>query len=134
MAVFDWMEAAKAELNDSPAFRKLGSIDLRLAFKSGKHCNLVHFHGFEIGDIKSIDPDVPFAEAEVMVEMSTRNWNSYMRKRSLSRIQTLLSMDVDRPIVTASNPLNRRLFDRYHRSIQAFVDAGAQWTAHRANV
>lgn len=134
MAVFDWMQPAREQLNSSSGFRQLGSVDIRLAFKSGKNCNLVHFHGFEIGDIKSIDPDVPFAEAEVMVEMSTRNWNSYLRKRALSRTQTLLSMDVDRPIISASNPLNRRLFDRYHRSIQAFVDAGAQWNAHRANV
>lgn len=134
MAVFDWMEPAKLEVNGSEAFRKLGSVDIKLAFKSGKHCRLVRFNGFEVGDIHPIHPDRPFVEAEVMVEMSTRNWNSYMRRRALKTSQTLQSVNVDRAIITASNPLNRLLFDRFHKSIQAFVDAGAQWSAKRANL
>ena len=134
MAVFDWMEPARAEVNDSTDFRKLGSTNVKLAFKSGKHCNLVEFHGFQIGEIRPIDPDIPFAEAEIMIDMPTRSWNVYRRKRALGRIQTLLSMDVDKSLITASNPLNRRLFDRFHKSIQMFVDAGANWNAHRANV
>ncbi|MCY4655302.1 MAG: hypothetical protein OXC80_00645 [Gammaproteobacteria bacterium] len=134
MAVFDWMEPAKEEVNSSSEFRKLGSVDIRLAFKSGKHCNLVHFHGFEVGDIKSLDPDLPFSEAEVMVEMSTRNWNSYMKQRAIRTTHSLQSVDVDKSIISASNPLKRRLFERYQRSIQAFVDAGAQWNARRANL
>ena len=134
MAVFDWMEPAKAEMNESESFRKFGSLDVRLAFKSGKNCKVVQFRGFQVGEIKTVDPDMPFVDADVMIEMTTRNWNSYMRKRALKRMHSLQSMDVDSNIITASNPLNRRLFDRYQKSIQAFVDAGAQWNARRAHV
>ena len=134
MAVFDWMEPAKEIVNASTEFRKLGSVDIRLAFKSGKHCKLVHFRGFKVDTITPMDPDTPFAYAELLIEMPTRNWNSYLRRRSLKRAPSLSSMNIDRVLVTASNPLNRRLFERYHKSILAFVDIGAQWAASRANV
>ena len=134
MAVFDWLLPARDFVNESPEFRKFGSVDFKLALKSGKHCKLVHFHGFAVGEIRDLDPDMPFAEADLMIDMPTRAWNSYLKKRSVRRGETLQSLDLDKQVISAGNPLNRRLFDRYQLSIQAFVDAGANWIPRRANV
>ncbi|MCY4014414.1 MAG: hypothetical protein OXG82_17050 [Gammaproteobacteria bacterium] len=125
MAQLDWLPGAQAALNDDPAFRKLGSTDLVLGLKSGRAVRRVVFEAFEIASVDETD-EAALRDCEIVIEMSPREWTNYLRRRAKGTGPTLMSLDLDRDIVRASNPLDQLKFDRYHLSLQALVDQGAQ--------
>ena len=125
MAQLDWLPGAQAALNDDPAFRKLGSTDLVLGLKSGRAVRRVVFEAFEIASVDETD-ETALRDCELVIEMSPREWTNYLRRRAKGTGPTLMSLDLDRDIVRASNPLDQLKFDRYHLSLQALVDQGAQ--------
>ena len=125
MAQLDWLPGAQAALNDDPAFRKLGSTDLVLGLKSGRAVRRVVFEAFEIASVDETD-EAALRDCELVIEMSPREWTNYLRRRAKGTGPTLMSLDLDRDIVRASNPLDQLKFDRYHLSLQALVDQGAQ--------
>ncbi|MCY3811341.1 MAG: hypothetical protein OXH15_06060 [Gammaproteobacteria bacterium] len=125
MAQLDWLPGAQAALNDDPAFRKLGSTDLVLGLKSGRAVRRVVFEAFEIASVDETDEAV-LRDCEIVIEMTPREWTNYLRRRAKGTGPTLMSLDLDRDIVRAANPLDQLKFDRYHLSLQALVDQGAQ--------
>lgn len=125
MAQLDWLPGAQAALNDDPAFRKLGSTDLVLGLKSGRAVRRVVFEAFEIASVDEADESA-LRDCEVVIEMTPREWTNYLRRRAKGTGPTLVSLDLDRDIVSAANPLDQLKFDRYHLSLQALVDQGAQ--------
>ena len=125
MAQLDWLPGAQAALNDDPAFRKLGSTDLVLGLKSGRAVRRVVFEAFEIASVDETDEAV-LRDCEIVIEMTPRDWTNYLRRRAKGTGPTLMSLDLDRDIVRAANPLDQLKFDRYHLSLQALVDQGAQ--------
>lgn len=125
MAQLDWLPGAQAALNDDPAFRKLGSTDLVLGLKSGRAVRRVVFEAFEIASVDEMD-EAALRDCELVIEMSPREWTNYLRRRAKGTGPTLMSLDLDRDIVRASNPFDQLKFDRYHLSLQALVDQGAQ--------
>ena len=128
MAQLDWLPGAQAALNDDPAFRKLGSTDLVLGLKSGRAVRRVVFEAFEIASVDETD-ETALRDCEVVIEMTPREWTSYLRRRAKGTGPTLVSLNLDRDIVRSSNPLDGLKFDRYHLSLQALVDQGAQSVA-----
>ena len=136
MAVFDWMEKAREEVNGSEEYRQFGSSDVRVAFKGGKSCNLVNFDAFEVKEITEIDPDRPFPIADVVIEMPVRSWNSYMRKRAIHQSESIQSLNLStaKEVIRSENPVGRLKFDRFQLSIQRFIDTGAQVRARSANL
>ena len=54
-------------------------------------------------------------------------------RRARGIAPSLVSLDIDRGIVRAPDPMLRLKFDRYHLSIQALCDAGARIEAARPN-
>lgn len=128
MAQLDWLPRAQAALNDDPAFRKLGSTDLVLGLKSGRAVRRVVFEAFEIASVDETD-EAALRDCELVIEMSPREWTNYLRRRAKGTGPTLMSLDLDRDIVRASNPFDQLKFDRYHLSLQALVDQGAQLAA-----
>ena len=125
MAQLDWLPGAQAALNDDPAFRKLGSTDLVLGLKSGRAVRRVVFEAFEIASVDETD-EAALRDCELVIEMTPREWTNYLRRRAKGTGPTLVSLDLDRDIVRAANPLDQLKFDRYHLSLQALVDQGAQ--------
>lgn len=125
MAQLDWLPGAQAALNDDPAFRKLGSTDLVLGLKSGRVVRRVVFEAFEIASVDETD-ETALRDCELVIEMTPREWTNYLRRRAKGTGPTLMSLDLDRDIVRAANPLDQLKFDRYHLSLQALVDQGAQ--------
>lgn len=125
MAQLDWLPGAQAALNDDPAFRKLGSTDLVLGLKSGRVVRRVVFEAFEIASVDETD-EAALRDCELVIEMTPREWTNYLRRRAKGTGPTLASLDLDRDIVRAANPLDQLKFDRYHLSLQALVDQGAQ--------
>ena len=125
MAQLDWLPGAQAALNDDPAFRRLGSTDLVLGLKSGRAVRRVVFEAFEIASVDETD-EAALRDCELVIEMTPREWTNYLRRRAKGTGPTLVSLDLDRDIVSAANPLDQLKFDRYHLSLQALVDQGAR--------
>ena len=128
MAQLDWLEAAVAAVNEDPAFRKLGSVDLVLGLKAGRVVRIVTFEAFGIADIKDAE-DAALRDCEVTIEMAPREWTRYLRRRAKRSGPSLVGLDLDQGIVNAMSPVNRLKFERYHLSLQALVDQGGAITA-----
>ena len=128
MAQLDWLPDAQAALNEDPAFRKLGSTDLVLGLKSGRTVRRVVFEAFEIASVDETD-EAALRDCDLVIEMTPREWTNYLRRRAKGTGPNLVSLNLDRDIVRAANPLDGLKFDRYHLSLQALVDQGAQLAA-----
>lgn len=124
MAAFDWLERARKAVNKSSEFRGLGTTDIQVAFKAGKVAHLVSFDAFEVAAARELDPE-DLRDADIVIDMPSRDWTNYLKRRKSGTGPSLLSLDVDRGIVSARDPLNLQKFERYHLSVQAYVDAGA---------
>lgn len=126
----DWLDEAAQQLNASPDFRKLGNTDLTLVLAIGDEHRLVTFEAFEIASVTDIDPDA-VRDADLLLTMSAKDWNAYLRSRRGGKGLSLLSLDLDTPegVVRANNPLSKMKFERYNRSLQAFIDMGAALSA-----
>jgi hypothetical protein len=124
----DWLDAARVQLNDDPAFRKLGSTDLSLGLSIGDERRLVVFEAFEITEIREIRP-ADLRDADILIEMSPRDWNAYLRKRGKGKGPTLLTLDLDDGVVSAADPLAQLKLARYNRTVQMFLDTGAALAA-----
>ena len=83
---------------------------------------------FEVGSIEPIEED-DLRDVELVIDMPARDWTNYLKRRGKGTGPSLLSLDLDRDIVRAPNVLDRAKFERYHLSIQALVDKGAELAA-----
>lgn len=127
-ARLDWLEDARAALNADPGFRRLGSADMTLGLALGDDAVLVRFEAFEIAAVEHVAAGA-LRDADLVLEMSPREWNGYLQGRRSGRGDSLLSLALDRererPLLRAASPLRRLLFERYNRTLQAFIDKGA---------
>lgn len=128
MPHLDWLEGAKQAINVDPAYRRLGSADVVIGFKAGKTIRKVTLEAFEVGSIESIEED-DLRDVELVIDMPARDWTNYLKRRGKGTGPSLLSLDLDRDIVRAPNVLDKVKFERYHLSIQALVDKGAELAA-----
>ena len=128
MAQLDWLRPASDACNADPAYRRLGTADLVLGLKSGRAVRIVTFEAFEIADVREAAATA-LRDCEVVIEMTPREWTNYLRRRAKGSGPSLVSLDLDRRIVSAANPLGRLKFERYHLSLQALVDQGAALVA-----
>ncbi len=117
-----WLEDACASLNEDSAYRALGSTDVKVGFAIGDVRKLVVFEAFKIGGVRDLSDA---RDADLIVRMSARDWNAYLRKRKKGTGPSLLSLDLDQHVVEAANPLKKVMFERYNTSLQAFIDRGA---------
>jgi len=122
----EWLDEAKSVLNQDPGFRKLGSTDLVLGLALGDEIRLVVFEAFEISEILE---GGDLRDASLVLEMTPKDWNAYLRQRAKGKGPSLLTLDLEQRVFSASSPLTRNLLPRYNLSIQAFVDAGARLAA-----
>lgn len=125
MAALDWLEKAQSAVNEDPEFRRLGSADMVVALRAGRVLKLVTFEAFEVSKVEDMD-EADLRDAELVIDMPARDWTNYLKRRKKGRGPSLLSLDLDRGIVGAADPLNRLKFERYNRTLQLFVDTGAK--------
>ena len=128
MAQLDWLDLAAAAVNRDPGFRTLGSTDLVVGFKSGTAVRVVAFEAFEVASVAAAE-EVALRDCDLVIAMSPRQWTDYLTRRARGVAPSLVSLDIDRGIVRAPDPLQRLKFERYHLSIQALCDAGARINA-----
>lgn len=119
-----WLDKAMTLCNVDPAFRKLGSCDARVGFKVGDTAYLVSFEAFECASVEAIE-GADLRDADFYVDMPRAAWLELLTRRRTGTLEgSLVSLDVDArgAAVRASNPLNALKFERYHRTLQYFVD------------
>ncbi len=125
MAQLDWMENAAAKVNADSEFRKLGTADLEVAFRAGKVSRVVRFEAFEVAEVRDID-EADLRDVELLVDMSAREWTNYLKRRAKGNGPSMMGLETANGIMHGLNPLSELKFHRYHRTLQAFVDAGAR--------
>ncbi len=119
-----WLKKAQAEVNQDPAFRKLGSVDTVMGLKVGKSSYLVNFAGFSCHGVSKISAD-ELRDADYVVEMTPAAWGKFVDGRRAGDGPDLAELDTLDGVVSASDPRKKMDFLRYHLSLQAFIDAGA---------
>ena len=124
-----WVEPAAQALNADAGFRKLGSVDLVLGLKSGRAARVVVFEAFSIERVERAN-EARLRDCDVVIEMTPQLWNGYLRRRAAGKGPSLVALDLERAIVQAPDPLSRLKFERYHLSLQALVDRGANAVAN----
>lgn len=122
----DWLPEARMVLNRDPGFRKLGSTDLTLGLRLGEEIRLVKFEAFEVAEIVE---DGDLRDANLVLSMTPKDWNAYLRQRARGRGPSLLALDLDKGVFQAANPLDRMMLPRYNLSLQALIDTGARLAA-----
>ncbi len=127
-ANLDWLSAAREALNEDFSYRKLGSTDVTLGLSIGDQARLVTFEAFEIASIKEVSA-MDLRDADIVLEMSVKDWNAYLRQRAKGKGPSLLTLDLDKRVVTGRSPLDRLKLERYNLSLQAFIDKGAELAA-----
>ena len=127
-ANLDWLSTAREALNEDFSYRKLGSTDVTLGLSIGDEARLVTFEAFEIASIKEVSA-MDLRDADIVLEMSVRDWNAYLRQRAKGKGPSLLTLDLDKRVVTGRSPLDRLKLERYNLSLQAFIDKGAELAA-----
>lgn len=127
-ANLDWLGAAQEALNGDFAYRKLGSTDVTLGLSIGDQARLVTFEAFEIASIIEVSA-MDLRDADIVLEMSAKDWNAYLRQRAKGKGPSLLTLDLDARVITGRSPLDRLKLERYNLSLQAFIDKGAELAA-----
>ena len=121
------LKKARDAVNGDRNFRRLGTCDVRMGLKVGDAAFLVDFVAFECAAVASIELDA-LRDADFYLEQSPGAWRSYLDGRRSGVAPTLISLDVDTPdgVVKGNDPLKALKFERYHLTLQAFFDTGAQ--------
>jgi len=126
-----WLKKAQSIVNSDASFRKRGSIDVKMAVKIGKATYLVTFGGFSCHDVKKMN-DNDLRDADFIIDMTAEQWDRFLAGRRAGNGRTLLDLDTTDGIVKTVNPRKKLDFLRYHTSLQAFFDAGANADATQA--
>jgi hypothetical protein len=124
------LKGARDAVNADPTFRQLGTCDVRMGIKAGESAFLVDFVAFECAGIEQIDVDA-LRDADFFLELSALEWRTYFVGRRSGSAPTLVSLDVETPdgVVKGTDPLKTLKFERYHLTLQAFLDKGAELAA-----
>lgn len=129
------LRAAQSAVNESSAFRALGSVDARVVMASGKSVFLATFRAFGCADVRRIDA-ADVRDGDFTIDMTPGQWRDYLAERESGGGKSLAELDLERGIVKAANPRKKQDFFRYHQSLQQFVDAlagiaPASWRSDR---
>lgn len=99
-------------------------MDATVYFQSGKYARRVEFDAFRVESVDEVDVEM-LAEQDIVISMSTREWNSYLYNRRMRRAPNLLALDLEKSVIKTKSLMARLTYDRISRSVQAFVDYGA---------
>jgi hypothetical protein len=124
------LKKTREAVNADPAFRQLGTCDARVGIKADESAFLVDFVAFECAGVEQIEVDA-LRDADFFLELTVPEWRTYLSDRRGGRAPTLVSLDVGTPngIVKGADPLKKLKFERFHLTLQAFLDKGADLAA-----
>ena len=121
------LERSRDGVNRDAGFRALGSCDARVGLRDGANAYLVTFEAFECASVARIHVD-DLRDADLYLELDSAGWDAYLDGRRRRSAPSLLSLDLDAPggiVRSSADPRKALEFERYHATLQAFIDAGA---------
>jgi hypothetical protein len=120
------LERTREAVNADRAFARLGTTDVRMGIKAGDAAYLLDFEAFGCSAVTQIDVEA-LRDADFYLDLSPAEWKRYLSGRAAGSAPSLVSLDVDTPdgIVKGGDPLQALKFERYHLTLQAFLDAAA---------
>lgn len=128
MTTLAFFERVRDAVNADTSFRRFGTADFSMIFAIGAERVKVVFEAFEIGEVSDAsglgDRDVDF-----VMTLAPDLWRACLAERARGEGLSLLSLDLDHGLVRARDPLSRLTFERFNRSLQAFIDTGATLAA-----
>lgn len=119
-----WLKTAQQAVNEDPAFRALGSVDVNMGIKVASNAFIVTFTGFSCHDVRKTKVS-DLRDADFVIEMTQDRWDQFVGGRTSGKGATLVEVDLVESVVNAAGPRKKLDFLRYHGSLQAFLDAGA---------
>jgi len=121
------LQKAREAVNADAEFRRLGTCDTRMGLKIGDAAYIVDFVAFECESVREIEVEA-LRDADFYLELSPAAWREYLDGRATGDAPSLISLDVDSPdgIVKGRDPLQTLKFERYHLTLQSFLDQGAR--------
>jgi hypothetical protein len=124
------LEQTRSAVNADRAFHDLGTCDVRMGIKADDAAFLIDFAAFECANVEQIDIDA-LRDADFVLEWSAPAWQAYLAGRRGGTAPTLISLDLDTDggIVKGTDPLKTLKFERYHLTLQSFLDTGARLAA-----
>lgn len=126
--VLGLLAQVREAINQDVAFRRLGTSDFTVIFAVGSERVKVIFEAFEVAEVSDAS-HLQDRDADFVLTFPVQTWSSYLRRRASGAGESLLALDLDHGIVKARDPIARLGFERFNRSLQAFVDAGAKLAA-----
>ena len=127
MSSFDWMQKAKSSVNRKADFRELGTANIDVVFSMGEEHQIVTFDAFAVGTVRKIEDELDLLDVGVRIRMTPRQWAFYMRRRHAGKAPSLVAFNLGRDVIKFTSAVDRLKFMRVHKTIQAFVDAGARY-------
>jgi len=128
MTTLAFLQRVQQTVNADAAFRRLGTSDFSMILAVGGERVKLVFEAFEVAEVSdaagSGDRDVDF-----VLGITPELWQSCLAERARGAGASLLSLDLDHGLIKARDPLARLNFERFNRSLQAFIDAGAKLAA-----
>jgi hypothetical protein len=126
----DLLQRAREAVNADPAFRRLGTADVRVGVRHGEAAFLIAFEAFECAAVEQVDEN-RLRDADFVIERSAVEWDRWLAARGAGKAPSLLSLDVDAPagIVRGRDPRQTLAFERYAASLQAYFDKSAELAA-----
>src|SRR4249919_3956863 len=117
------LQKVRETVNADRDFRRLGTCDARVGIKAGDAAFLIDFEAVECAAVAAIDLDA-LRDADFYLELSSDAWKAYLAGRTAGTAPSLVSLDVDTPngIVKGADPLKTLKFERYHLTLQSFLD------------
>jgi len=124
------LQRVRETVNADRNFRRLGTCDVRVGIKTDEAAFLVDFEAFECAAVAAIELNA-LRDADFYLDLTSDAWKSYLTGRKAGTAPSLVSLDVDTPngIVKGSDPLKTLKFERYHLTLQSFLDTGARLAA-----
>ena len=125
-----WLNKAREQCNADPAFRKLGSADARIGIKAEDVAFRVTFDAFECTETQEIALDELF-DVDFYVDMSRADWQRFLSGRAAGTGATLVGLTAlgGGDVIKAESPLKALNFERYHLTLQHFLDKVASLAA-----
>ncbi len=127
----EWFEALRDIVNDDPAFRQSGTVDLVMGVDVGGTAFKVVFDAWEVAAVATLD-DPDSDEIDFTLRMPADRWrdlieNIHAHGRA-DRHHTLNSLDLQSEdnLAQGDDYHRRDKFYRFNQSIQDFFDASAR--------
>ena len=127
----EWFEALRDVVNNDPAFRQSGMVDLVMGIDVGGATFKIVFDTWDVADVAVLD-DPDSDEIDFVLRMPADSWRDLIENihehGKADRRHTLNSLDLQsEDNVAQGDDYHRRdKFYRFNQSIQDFFDASAR--------